>query len=291
MEGDDNYRQRTEVERIADAIIPRPNRAKLVAQAAIIYGDESGSSNVFVLSTYMASVENWARFEGAWKSILREAGLEDDSTGRLRPFHMADFESRFDPFGDWDATKRVMVLRQLIDAIREANALGVSVALPLALYQKGMHVNAHLPLDHPLHRIMQYMMCFYGLHLFLLASANLLNLSEPIPMVMDRNEVSAGMVQGVLDLTAKEFPQIRELIDPVVFQDKSIMVPLQAADILAYETMKHRDNAISQSGRPIRRSFDYLLGDRKRHISRDCDEKFIAEIASLWPEVSGLLED
>ncbi|MEO7144364.1 MAG: hypothetical protein ABI165_12775 [Bryobacteraceae bacterium] len=281
----------SEIERIANVIIRRPNQENPVAAMAI-YGDESGSANIFVLSTYIATVESWARFEGSWKATLEEAGLRDES-GKLQPFHMSAFESRFKPFDTWNNAKRVRVLRSLIETIHATQAIGVTVALPLDLYRKGISINAHLALDHPLHKIMQYMICFYTLHLLLLRRAASLGLPEPLTMVLDRNDVSAGMVRGVLDLASNEWPKIMRLIDTPVFCDKSIVVQLQSADILAYESMKCRDNVISGSGRPMRKSYDYLLIDRARHIIRDCDEKYISEIASMmfdYAASAGLIE-
>ena len=272
---------RSEIERLADSIIPRPNRGKYVAALAV-YGDESGSSRVFVLSIYIAQVERWAALEFEWKAILEDAGLKDQD-GKVLPFHMADFESRIKPFDTWSNDKRKAVLGSLIKTIHTAEAYGFSVALPLHQYQT-LKINPHLQMDHRLHRVMHYMICFYSLHVPLMKLAGALRLPEPIPVVMDRNNVTAGMVQTVMDMFYKQEAEISKLLDPPVFRDKSIVTPIQAADILAYESMKHRDNQLLGSGRKVRKSFDLLLGDRQRHKSLDYDEANAPRLLSMMRE-------
>src|SRR5689334_16407148 len=95
---------RSEIKRLADAIIPRPNGDKYVAALAI-YGDESASERVFVLSVLIAPVDRWSQFEQHWKGALEDAGLRR-ADGAFIPFHMADYESRMPPFDSWDQTKR-----------------------------------------------------------------------------------------------------------------------------------------------------------------------------------------
>jgi Protein of unknown function (DUF3800) len=272
---------RGETERLADAVIPRPNRGKYLATLAV-YGDESGSARVFVLSVYIAQVERWATLETDWKTILEKAGMRDGE-GKLLPFHMADFESRIKPFDTWEDDKRKNVLGALIETIHAADAYGFSVALPMVQYQK-LNINSHLPMDHKLHRVMQYMICFYSLHVPLMKLAETLRLPEPIPVVMDRNNVTAGMVQSVMDQFYENDQEISKFIDTPVFRDKSIFIPIQAADILAYESMKHRDNQILSSGRRVRTSYDLLLGDRRRHKSLDYDEENAPRLIAMMRE-------
>src|SRR5262249_37627073 len=149
-----------------------------------VYGDESEGSHVFALGVYIATVERWAELEHRWKAALCKAGLHDGD-GNLLPFHMADFESRFPPF-DRDNDKRIKVLQELIAIIHDAKLLGISSILPLELFRHGVPVNRNLPVHHPLRRILQYMICFYTLHIPLLHFSLLC--SEPMPFVLDRNE-------------------------------------------------------------------------------------------------------
>jgi hypothetical protein len=266
---------RSEVERLADAIISRPNRGKHVA-AISVYGDESSGSHVFALSVYIGTVGRWAEFESKWKTVLSDAGLRDEN-GELLPFHMADFESRFPPF-DWNNDKRIDVLQKLVRVIHEAELTGLSCILPLELFRRGIPVNSHLPIDHPLRRILQYMICFYALHVPLLQVS--FHCSEPIPFVLDRNELTAGMVQSVIDGLHRKYPEMAKLMDTPVFRDKKLVVPLQAADIWAYESMKHHENLISKSNRKTRKSYE-LLTSSGQYRSYVCDPGFIKKLAAM----------
>jgi len=271
---------RGEIKRVADAIISHPNKLKPVAICSV-YGDESSGSHTFVLSVLIGTVEHWECFEVPWKSILLDAGLVDpQEPGVPLPFHMSEFESRIPPF-DWDNEKRIKVLSSLISVIHGAQLIAASVILPIKLFQNIIPVNAHLSLDDPLRKALQWMICFAALHHPLAEFAR--SLSEPMPLVFDRNDFAAGMIQDGMTRVHTRIPELEKLLDVPVFRNKSRVVQIQAADILAYETMKHYENGVTLSGRPLRKSRK-LLHDGLPLFSFVCGERHLSDMRSVCIE-------
>jgi hypothetical protein len=255
------------------------------------YLDESGSPRIFVLAGYYATEERWIDFEAKWQEILRDAGHERGN-GEILPFHMTDFEHRQAPFDGWDNQKRIEVISGLLDCINETVDGALIVALPLSLYRTKLPMNSHLKVDHPLHRCNQYMACLYRLYLGVVTLLESNAHIERISFIFDRNKIVSGMVQSVLQHLADTFPELGARIAPPRFEDKTQCIPLQAADILAYESMKHRDNKVLESDRPIRKSYDRLK--KSRYLAFDYSEKSMEEISWFfwkWAVESGLLPD
>jgi hypothetical protein len=255
----------------------------------VLYGDESATGVVFGMGAFIADRAEWDAFQDIWRDALKRAGLVDRS-GDLLAFHMTDFESRQPPFDKWDNTKRVAVISELIEIINRTFRLGVVVSCSLELYKR-FPVNTHLPLDHKLHKIMQYMISLYELHMFLLRFHSRIGRVE---INLDRNQVVAPMVHAVHDAVAKKIKMYDDTISAPRFEDKQRVVQLQAADILAYEGIKHRDNLLTNSGRPRRKSYAAL--ERRRIFAKECNGADLAFVLDNFYEVasevseSGLLD-
>lgn len=84
------------------------------------YFDESGEHDKctghftrLTIAGAIAPCEVWQIFSARWKVILQKAGI-------TTMFHMVDFENRRGPFVGWSEEKRRIVLNQLLDEIIEA---------------------------------------------------------------------------------------------------------------------------------------------------------------------------
>src|ERR1017187_4133979 len=98
----------------------------------------------------------------------------------------------------------------------------------------------------------------------------------PIDSAIEPDKQTRGLV-----------PEIETYIGSLTFDNKANLIPLQAADILAYEAMKNADNLVLQNGKS-RRSFERL--NRKRYGYHDHDEKSILELVRFFMSVRGTEE-
>jgi hypothetical protein len=248
--------------------------------AMTVYIDESGSQRVFVIGAYLARVEQWNTFTERWAAILREAGLVEigeNGKERLLPFHMTDYENRQPPFDSWDNHKRVQVISQLIDTINDTIDCALICRMPLALFEVA------IPPSIRKDKKFLYMACFHSVYLKLLRLAKL-NSIERLPLVFDRNREVSNFVVGVDKWMRKLIPEVKDYIGTLAFEDKEYFLPLQAADILAYESMKNADNIALANGLK-RRSWGRL--NRKRYGFHDHDEKSLADLVRSFVSIQG----
>jgi hypothetical protein len=244
--------------------------------------DESGSQRVFVIAGYLATAEKWEAFGKRWQEILEAANHVRVVTGneQLLPFHMTDYQNRQPPYDAWSNQKRIQVICDLIDAINDTIDSALICRMPLPLF------NGAIPPALRKDKKFLYMACFHSLYIELLAISTL-NSLDRLPLFLDRNREVRHHVLTVDQKTRELVPEIEKYVGTLTFGDKTCLLPLQAADILAYEAMKNADNIALDNGR-TRQSFERLK--KKRYGYHDHNEKSILELVQFFMTTRGIEE-
>lgn len=281
-----------DVRRMADLLLPPPNGGRrLGAYKFFVDESESGLGTVSVLTGFSATVDSWQKLSARWSEILM-AAEHFDANGNLMAFHMCDYENAHPPYDSWDSGKRKSVICDLIDTINECVEGALIVGLPWDLYYSVARINWGMVKDSKEHRKARYMTCLYPMFLVLLATLKNPPPCDRVPIVFDRNKTVSGAALDVMNKVIEDVPGANDLIGPIAFDSKDKFIPLQAADILAYEAMKYRDNKI-QNQAFTRRSRERL--DRSNWNSFDYDIPHLTTIIAKWyqntVESGGLVPD
>ncbi len=211
------------------------------------YMDESGihsASSVCAIAGLVGTESEWETLERRWRRTVDEEGVS--------VFHMAEFESRLGEFEGWSDTRRHLFLSKLVEAIKARDIHCVGSALVRADYERltedekvwMTHGNAGYP----------YFLCFQHCIVESCHIADGLPSEEKVAFVFDRQqEFAAEATRLYNDLKDQgEWPNHERLADIVAFASKRETIPLQVADLAAYETYKHLDNRLFHPERPIR---------------------------------------
>ena len=212
-----------------------------------IYFDESYNQSAFVLALYVASAECWRSFEERWKKILSSEDVEC--------FHMADFESGFAPFDGWEKERRINFMSRLIEAINDIKAPCLSCGVDLEAY------NRTFPKGIQRGSVFRYALCFKECFFGLATMAKYERWKEPVAFIFDRNQEVAGFTAELYQKICRIFPK-EAWLGTIAFEDRCKFVPLQAADILAYEMMKNLSRKLQDSDRKPRESLRRLDTDK-----------------------------
>lgn len=226
-----------------------------------LYCDDSGThkaSDIAVAGCYISTVEQWAHFKRNWKEV--------DEREHFGVFRMADFVAKKKQFAppEWqDEEKRNRTIRALISTIRTRTQIGFSVAILKSAYDKVI-----LPSD---------LRDRFGDNHYALAVRICTGLvdswrqkygyREPVEYVFDRCSEGKGDIDAMFNVLVKggedALGRYGIYKDCWSFQDKADTVPLQAADIWAYENFRYmRDCFVpsleSKNIRRPRRSYSEL---------------------------------
>jgi uncharacterized protein DUF3800 len=211
--------------------------------AMTAYFDESGThkgSPVIIVAGCLSTNEQWAKFSEEWRAVLKRYGLDY--------FRMSQFENRKGPFKSLTDSDRHRLLEQLIGFIKIRQRIGIGIKLKVADYYE---VGRDFPfLFHKQPYAFCAMQCQIQLRLW--AERNQHN--EPIAYVYESGADYTGQILSAYDFARKIAPQLGDALrlGSLSFGSKYDLLPLQAADVLAYETYKDVSNWLAGSPRPLR---------------------------------------
>jgi hypothetical protein len=246
------------------------------------YFDDSGTSpsqNVAVVAGYMGSVAQWDRFVVAWRLMLDEFGV--------RVIHRTDLESFEGEFKGWTPEKRTALVKKAQKIIKDKKHTYIPVGsavikadfdeiVPKRLQN---HVGGH------------YGWCVTESLVLANHWAQKAKHKDPISWVFEAGTTGQSKVCEMFKrLYAIPEARKRLRINNWSFSDKSIL-PLQAADVAAYEVYKFVLNQVVDPGKyPVRLSAidlfseknDYLLmWDKKRLAGFVKDPENVRRLSKL----------
>ncbi len=192
------------------------------------YFDASGThrqSETVAVAGFFAAAAAWVEFSARWQLALSDFGLDH--------FHMTDFAFGAPPYDEWSEPQRRARLARLLTIIREHAGFSVGIVVDRSAFDRIISPRARKVCGDAfglatIAAFMEVGRMLRGTDIDAWAS-----------YVFDRGSLGAGTVLKVFqanmeDPVAKE--QLRAL--DLRFADKNLFLPLQAADILAYELYK-----------------------------------------------------
>jgi hypothetical protein len=212
-------------------------RQKVVIEA---YFDDSGKESdhthrFVVLAGYMSG--DWTPLYRSWRSLLIKHGVPH--------VHMKDILGIAKSKG-WDVPKLNVVLREFITAIKEANLTGFGVAVDANEWRAFSKERRHQFGD------AQEFCCSRILRRIVDRLIDAGFPDEPLSITFDRDWEFARRRLTLIEEISKRAPQMRKNLAQLAFADSKHFYPLQAADLLAWETRRHLANVIEGEGGTVR---------------------------------------
>ncbi len=187
--------------------------------------DESGAfhdSEYVCMAGGLASLESWTKLEKEWVAVLREFNLEW--------FHMTDFESNHDQFKGWDAypEKHRTLLASLVHIIRENVEIYIGTS---------ENTFEHKLVTNPQKKDNPYFNCLLTCIDCAAQHASAQGPNEKVEMIFADHPEFGRQVRYL-------YPQVKEVggfykaLGPDAYASPKDVIPLQAADLIAFEFRK-----------------------------------------------------
>jgi len=204
------------------------------------YFDDSGHPDdqpAVTVAGFISTAEQWHLLANEWEAALAAEGVGSGI------FHMTDFVAGRGEYERWSADRKKMLLDKLICIIRTRTRMSFSAIVPMNVYK---HVNQIYALEESLGR--PYAIAGRTVVAQLNAWSKKYNHSSGgIEIVFEQGAKHSGDLLDVFQ---------RDGFQHVSFKGKGEVVALQAADLLAWESI----NAYKKGPKiEIRSSFDALL--------------------------------
>jgi Protein of unknown function (DUF3800) len=219
---------------------------KSVMSLLTVYCDESGTdakNRVACVAGYIGQISEWRRFEQDWMLILKK------SPYRVKMMHRSNLETWHGEFTEergWDEERRKEFLRELHPIIRSRTRVAVGIAVIKEDWE------AVMP---------EWFKEFFGgvygwcAHECVVAARvwcerSIRRYNHPINWVFEKATGIDGqrqVAQMFAELERDPIMSKEFRIGSLIFASKEV-VPLQAADVLAYEVFKQVENQIVDRG-------------------------------------------
>jgi hypothetical protein len=223
-----------------------------------LYCDDSGThsqSPIAIAACFIAPVLQWEHFVKDWNDA--------NDAENFGVFHMADFVAHKGQFAlpEWqDKQKRARTLRRLISIINIRRHHGFAAAVEKEALDEEMP--RHFAEGYKLgknHYTFAMRMCLGKV----LKWRRKYGHTEPIEYVFDEMSKGKGEINAVFERALSEGADQAQVFGITKggwsFQSKSTTLPLQAADILAWESYNYMQKVfLSEIKQPVRKSFSAL---------------------------------
>jgi hypothetical protein len=241
------------------------------------YCDESGThtggtygpSTVVCIAGAIAPVEQWELLAKEWREALDKHGIDC--------FHMTEFATRprRKPFEALtDAEANLLFFDRLVPLINNRVHVGFGVAFPIAAYNA---VAADLSFVELVGSPYEACTALFVNRVGEWAKQR--KETEPIAFVFDQNADHYPAMRASFEFSKNDpsYP-FANLLGSIVSDSRRRMLPLQVADILAYQTYRYTRSVLQ--GRPrVRRELNAILPGRFRIL--EIEEE---TLTAFWAE-------
>jgi hypothetical protein len=239
------------------------------------YSDESydHTKRVYIIAGWIASPQEWEILIPKWEDIL--------GNYKITTFHTTDCCQGIKAFDNWPSSKKASIMKDLIDLLERSDILGMAAGVLVKDFEKVLSNEADREL-------------FGGEPYFLAFQEYVGFLTEFVA-----NQYSEHVVNFTFDEHSEFRPKAKEIYESIsrdarlagtghygtlAFKHDDVVIPLQAADLLAYETQLALQRKYYPSDRPERMSFARLKGIKKLLKISYYDAKTIKIILDLKKE-------
>jgi len=237
-----------------------------------VYLDEGGTNKgarVLTVAGYAARPSEWRNFTKEWNRVLRPTGI--------KCYHATDAQALRGEFSDW-TSQRVAELAERLLPIIPRHAAGLAVGIVMSDFEEALAGRPDL-------RALfasPYAACFQWLVQSLAELAQKKKTPTRFSFVHETNNMKHE-AQQAFDWVKTETTYGKHLVS-LVFADKAEFVPLQAADILAFEVQKR----LADQSRPERRSMTALNPGGRKIWVRFYSRQSMPYLISVLEKVAAL---
>jgi len=253
--------------------------------------DDSGTGDLFTLSCLTGDSPNWVWIEFEWLKILNKKNAELAAAGRkqIRRFHATDCGSRRNDFEGWDVkTEQIPFMAELIAKLEKYRLDVTGFTINLKELAKYVPASRHNPLRFAHVMLLHYIMM--EIEVTTLAR-------EPdaiLGLIHDRGKFDSVLLDSFNILINDPLFKSRRRFTTIAPMGWEDCVPLQPADLMAYENFKECERELYSRKR--HKSLEIILdkgqmGGSLRSFNKETLIKYAEWFDNLSDEAKTLMYD
>jgi hypothetical protein len=242
------------------------------------YMDDSGthaSASICALGGYFGGVRRWMEFERRWLDVLTRYGVKEFHAKRF--WAKTPSGERVDDYKGWSDEKADLFLNELLTAIVRTQIYPFVSGVNTKEWEKidlaDRRVFTGATRVHPTGAPTRSIFLAFVTCVFRVASH-----CKPgivIELIVDQDHRNEAWAHLCLRGLKRENPELAKRVGDLTFADRRMALPLQAADLIAYEANLYATTAKGDANAPMRPSYraalsrmrsshDFMLWDKPR---------------------------
>jgi hypothetical protein len=224
------------------------------------YIDESFNRKLFTLSCLMSDPSGWMWFESAWKKVLRNKNKSLKSQGRrlISRYHAADCSSLKGEFEGWTVAEQIEFTKSLLLACKKSKFFdATSYSMPLDDFVEEFPEFKQDPIGYCYVCLLDFLMIEMVRRITESKAKQGSTKEVHILLFHDRCAYDAALLQAFNRRMKDETFVGKEMFSTIAPLSSMECIPLQAADLVAYENFK--DSEGNLVGRKRRKTLELLL--------------------------------
>jgi len=218
-------------------------RAAKVFVMFTAYFDDSASEQderLFVLAGYVHSAESWLAFSDDWQAAL-------DAHPRIEYLHMVEAENLRGPFKGWSHVEKDRKVDAMASVIAKYAPWSIECSVSRSVFEKILKPTT------PYEIRGHYFPCFYAVIIRLAQMHVSMGHTLPIDFIFDEHgAIGAEAAVWYEAIKSMQSPEVsRVLGSSPIFRDDVKVLPLQAADLLAWHLRRMRERRNQNEQRPV----------------------------------------
>ena len=220
-----------------------------------IYCDDSGTdekNRSAVVAGYVSNVAQWGIFQKEWNKALKDFGVK-----QMHRADLENFKGEFTEDRGWNPNRRKAFLQRLQPIIRRRVKFPIGTAVIRKDFEEVIPEEVRKKFGGV------YGWCAHTclVKLYIWCTRPSRQHSQPIEWIFEAGTIGHGQVDEMFRELSTKVQSVDWRIKGWAFQRKDV-VPLQAADVLAYELFKLVENQILDESkkRDVRQSMRHLMG-------------------------------
>jgi hypothetical protein len=233
---------------------------------------DTGDQRLF-MAGYLNSAGDWRLFSEAWSEELK-------SEPTIDYLHMVEANNLRGQFKGWTIGARDLKLAGLVRVIRHFRPISFEFSVSREKYFSLVKpVSPHVT-GNP------HFICCFGIVSTLSRYLENSKINIPIDFIFDKQQGVSADILLFFDYMKKNIPRkARKNISGIpVFMDDRLVLPLQAADMLAWHVRREHERCVSPDTLPMAD----LLRNEGMHISSAIDEKMLMKWADEFSKMPAI---
>lgn len=186
--------------------------------------------NIFVLAGFLSTAEMWEKFSDEWEKFSEEPPKTPD-------LHMKDAYRMKGSCGWKDETERDKKINGFVDLIKAHAMYRVESILAWPIYDKVVKGRVPESIDNP------YFLLFFHVILSVIAFMDRAGLDGTVDFVFDEQGPIGTVALGWYQFIKDSVPSLGSRLGSTpIFRDDSHVLPLKAADLYAWQIMRHLES-------------------------------------------------